>query len=203
MASRLGPAARDRMRRRRRLGDPFTIPARKLFPHVLDNFPTPRLAFKRFGHGLTKLAQVGAAAFAAGTRRWIDDALAWQIVGQRPARWLDPSPFALCSLLLGSRDLSLGFFLGLGLLEIGDGKLDLLDDLLAALRRLPELFLARILASMSFSRSISSARTFTSLASRFAWACASTSISRWARIIACAAARSVGSESEGIVTIGA
>ena len=49
-------------------------------------------------------------------------------------------PFALFSLLLGSCDLSLGFFLGLGLLEIGDGKLELLDELFAALRRLPELF---------------------------------------------------------------
>src|SRR5437660_11271899 len=69
-------------RRRRRLGDAFAIPARKLLAHVLNDFPAPRLAFERFRHSLRELAQVRAAAFAAGARRWIDDALAWQIVRQ-------------------------------------------------------------------------------------------------------------------------
>src|SRR6202022_766977 len=133
-------ATRDWMRRRRRLGDAFAIPARKLLAHVLNDLPAPRLAFERFRHSLRELAQVRAAAFAAGARRWIDDALAWQIVRQRPARRLDPSPFALLSLLLGSSDFSLGLFLGLGLLGIEDGELELFDDVLAALRRLPELF---------------------------------------------------------------
>lgn len=139
-----GAAARDRMRRRWRLSDAFAIPARELFTHVLDNFPAPGLAFERFGHSLAELAQVGAAAFAASARRWIDDALAWQIVRQRPARGLNPGPFTLFSLLPGRRDFSLGLFLGLGLLEIDDGKLELFDELLAALRRLPKLFLPHL-----------------------------------------------------------
>src|SRR2546429_8203911 len=100
----------------------------------------PVSGVERFRHSLRELAQVRSAAFAAGARRWIDDALAWQIIRQRPARRLDPSPFALLSLLLGSSDFSLGLFLGLGLLEIEDGELELFDDVLAALRRLPELF---------------------------------------------------------------
>ena len=41
-----GAPARDRMRGRRRLGDPFTVPARELFAHVLDDFPTARFAFE-------------------------------------------------------------------------------------------------------------------------------------------------------------
>ena len=51
----------------------------------------------------------------------------------------------------------------------------------------------RALASMSFSRSISSRPTVTSL-------CAIVSISRCATIIACAAPRSSGSGSEGVIT---
>jgi hypothetical protein len=75
-------------------------------------------------------------------------------------------------------DFSFGLFLGLGLLEIDDGKLELFDDVLAALRRLPELF------SPHLGDSISSAQTFASLR-------ASANISHCARIIAWAAARSV------------
>src|ERR1700730_13792398 len=83
------------MRRRRRLGDGLAIPARNLLAHVLNDLPAPRLAFERFRHSLRELAQVRAAAFAAGARRWIDDALAGQIFRQRPARRLDPSRASL------------------------------------------------------------------------------------------------------------
>jgi hypothetical protein len=146
-----------------------------------------------FGNNLAEFAQVHAAAFATGARRRINDALARKTVRQRPARRLDPRPFAFLILLLGSGDLGRGLFLGLRLLEIGDGKLQLLDELLAALRGLPEL-LAPALARMSFSRSISSAQTSASLR-------ASDNVSRWARIIAWAAARSVGIRSGSIITI--
>jgi hypothetical protein len=78
-------------------------------------------------------------AFAAVARRPIDDALSRKIVRQRPARRIDPCPFALLFLLLRSGDLGLGPFLGPRLLEIGDGEFKLLDELLAALRGLPEL----------------------------------------------------------------
>ena len=71
------------MRGRWRLCDPFTVPTRELFAHVLDDFPTARFAFERFGYSLAKLAQICAAAFAAGAGRGIDDALARKVVGQR------------------------------------------------------------------------------------------------------------------------
>src|ERR1700682_4958769 len=127
------------MRGRRGLGDPLAVPAGKFLAHMLDDFPAPRLAFERFGHSLAEFAQVRTATFAAGARRRIDDALARKIVRQRAARRLDPCPFALLFLLLRSGDLGLGLFLGLSLLEIGDGEFKLLDELLAALRGLPEL----------------------------------------------------------------
>jgi hypothetical protein len=172
-----------------RSDDPLSILA-----HMLDGFPAPRLAFERRGHSLAGFAQVRTAAFAADARRRIDDALARKIVRQRPARRLDPCPLALLFLLLGSGDLCLGLFLGLRFLEIGDGELQLLDELLAALRGLPGLLPPGLTASMRFSRSISCAQTAASLR-------ASANISRCARIIAWAAARSAGSGPEGVITI--
>ena len=71
--------------------------------------------------------------------RRIDDALAWKMFRQWPARRLDPCPFARLSLLLRSGDLGLGLFLGLRLLEIDDGEFKLFDEVFAALRGLPEL----------------------------------------------------------------
>src|SRR5271166_2769168 len=90
--ARAGEAARDRMRRRRRLGDAVAVPAGELFAHPLDDLPAPGLAFERLGHDLAEFAQAGAAAFAADARRWLDDALDRKIVRKLagPARRAPP-----------------------------------------------------------------------------------------------------------------
>ena len=62
-----------------------------------------------------------------------------RLSGSGAARRLDPYPFALLFLLLGRRNFRLGLFLGLRLLEIGDGELELLDKLLASFGGLPKL----------------------------------------------------------------
>ena len=54
--ARTGKAARDRMRRRRRLADRLAVPAGELLAHPLDDLPPPRLAFERLGHDLAELA---------------------------------------------------------------------------------------------------------------------------------------------------
>ena len=87
--ARPGAAARDRVRRRRRLGDRLAAPARELLAHVLDHLPLARHQLQRLGHVLAQLVQ-GAAAARAGRRRRIDHALARQMLGQRPARRLAP-----------------------------------------------------------------------------------------------------------------
>ena len=61
---RPGAAARDRMRRRRRLGDLLAAPARELLAHVLDHLPLARHQLQRLGHVLAQLAQRAAAARA-------------------------------------------------------------------------------------------------------------------------------------------
>ena len=86
---RPGAPARDRMRRRRRLGDRLAGAAGELLAHVLDHLPLARDQLQRLGHVLAQLVQ-GAAAARAGRRRRIDDALARQMLGQRPARRLAP-----------------------------------------------------------------------------------------------------------------
>ena len=78
--ARAGKAAWDRMRRRRRLADRLAVPTGELFAHPLDDLPAPRLAFERLGHHLAELAQPRAAALAADARGGLDDALDRQIV---------------------------------------------------------------------------------------------------------------------------
>ncbi len=130
------------MRRRRRLGDALAVAAGELLAHPLDDLPAPRLAFERLGHHLAELAQPSAAALAADARRSLDDALDRQIVREfaRPA-WRAPPPR-----LGGLRrcDLGLGLFLGLRLFQILDRQFELLDEELAALRRLAETLTARL-----------------------------------------------------------
>ena len=73
--ARAGKSARDRMRWRRRLGNRLAVPARELLPHVLDDLPSPRLAFQRLRHHLAELAQPNTAAFSTGAWRRFDDSL--------------------------------------------------------------------------------------------------------------------------------
>ena len=87
--ARPGAPAGDRMRGRRRLGDLLAAPARVLLAHMLDHLPLPRHQLQRLGHVLAELVQRPAAA-RAGRRHRIDDALARQMLGQRPAGRLAP-----------------------------------------------------------------------------------------------------------------
>ena len=98
---RPGAAARDRVRRRRRLGDLLAAPARELLAHVLDHLPLARHQLQRLGHVLAQLVQ-GAAAARAGRRSRIDDALARQMLGQRPARRLAPRRSACTATFVGA-----------------------------------------------------------------------------------------------------
>jgi len=82
---RAGPAAGDRMERRRRLGDRLAAPAGHLLAHVLDHEPARRHPLQSLGDVLAQLAQLAAAA-GAGARHGIDDPLARQMLRQRAAR---------------------------------------------------------------------------------------------------------------------
>jgi hypothetical protein len=135
-------AARDRMRRRRRLGDAVAVPASELLAHPLDDLPAPRLALERLGHHLAELAQPRAAALAADARRWFDDALDRQIVRKLAGPARRARPWRLGG--LGRRDLGLGLFLGLRLLKILDRQFELLDEKLAPFRRLAVGLAARL-----------------------------------------------------------
>jgi len=53
--------------------------ARHLLAHMLDHLPAARLAFEGFRHDVVELAQTLAAAFIAGARGRVGDALDRQI----------------------------------------------------------------------------------------------------------------------------
>src|SRR5665213_1359711 len=80
-----GPAAGNRMRRRGRLRDRLAGPARVLLPHMLDHLPLARHQLQHLGHVFAQLVQRPATT-RAGLRHGIDDPLARQVLGQRPAR---------------------------------------------------------------------------------------------------------------------
>ena len=140
--ARAGEAARDRMRRRRRLGDAVAVPAGELLAHPLDDLPAPRLAFERLGHHLAELAQPSAAALAADARGGLDDAFDRQVVRQLAGPALRTPPWRLGG--LRRCDLGLGLFFGLRLFQILDRQFELLDEELAALRRLAVGLTARL-----------------------------------------------------------
>jgi hypothetical protein len=109
---------------------------------MLDNLPAPRLAFQGLRHHLAELVQPLTAALAARARRGFDNTF------DRQAIWQGMSgPRILRALLFGgfrSCDLGLGFLLRLGFFKILNGKFELLDQQLAAFRRLPELLAPRL-----------------------------------------------------------
>jgi hypothetical protein len=129
-----GTPARDRVRRRGRLGDRLAGPARVLLAHVLDHLPLAWHQFQRLGHVLAQLAQAAAAA-RAGQRYRVDHALAWQVVRQRTAGGLAP----LEGLHRYRLDCDLGRRLGLALafFQLDQLQLELIQQR-AALRRLAE-----------------------------------------------------------------
>src|SRR3954447_4006136 len=139
-----GPAACNRVRGRRRLRYALAIAAGHRLAHVLDDLPAPRLALERLRDDLSQFAQARAAALAANARCGMNDALARQMVGQRPARRFACIDRASS---FGGRpggNLRLSLDLGLRLLEVRYSKFELLDDLLAALGGLTKLRAPRL-----------------------------------------------------------
>ena len=84
---RAGPAPGDRVKRRRRLRDRVAGSAGEFLPHRLDHLVGPRDRFQRLGDALAQLAELAAAARAAG-RRWHHHPLARQMRRQRPTHRL-------------------------------------------------------------------------------------------------------------------
>ena len=76
------PAARDDMKRRRRLCDLLAVPAGELLPHGLHDLPLARRRLQRPRHILAELAQAETAAAGAGLRRVDHHAFARQMVGE-------------------------------------------------------------------------------------------------------------------------
>jgi hypothetical protein len=145
IASRLGPAKPRGIgwEGAGALGNRLAVPAGEFLTDVLDDLPAPRLAFKGLRYHLVQLVKPLAAAFAAGTRRRLDNALHRQMVWQRPAG----RPGIGGALFLSGcrrRDLGLRFLLGLGLFKVLDGQFKLLDQQPAAFRGLPVLLAPRL-----------------------------------------------------------
>src|SRR5690606_3921859 len=112
----------------------------ELLAHVLDHLPPARHTFERLGHILAELPD-HAAALGAGARCWMDDALARQMLRQRPAGGLAlerRAPGGPCR----RRHLRRCLVLGGGLLELSELELELGDDLRPTLRRLAVLLTA-------------------------------------------------------------
>src|SRR5215213_1164635 len=84
--ARPGPAARDHMKRRRRLADLLAVAASKLLADMLDHLPLPRDHLQRLGDVLAQFAQPRAATAQAGCWPWLDHALARQMVRKGLAR---------------------------------------------------------------------------------------------------------------------
>src|SRR5271166_4177045 len=84
-ATRPGPSALDRQRRHRRLHDGLAGPAAQLRPQVADHLEAGRDVFEHFALVLADAAEGRAAAARAGAGRLVDDGLARQVRGQRPA----------------------------------------------------------------------------------------------------------------------
>ena len=111
---------------------------------MLDDLPAPRFALQRLRDDLAEFAQARAAALAADARCGMKDALARQVVRQRPARRFACINRASTFGCWRGGDLSLCRNLGLRLLEVRYGKFELFDDLLAALGGLTELRAPRL-----------------------------------------------------------
>ena len=77
-------AARDDVKRRRRLRDLLARPARELLAHGLDHLPLPRNDLQRLGERLAELGELAAAAWT-GSRAGEHDALARQMRRKRRA----------------------------------------------------------------------------------------------------------------------
>ena len=87
---RTGPAPRDRVVRRRRLGELLALAAGELLAHRLNDLPTARNHLQRLGHVLAHLRQSLRTAARARSRCRHHHALARQMLGEGLAR--GPAP---------------------------------------------------------------------------------------------------------------
>ena len=129
---RTRPAARHRVKRRRRLRYLLAAPAGELLPHRLDHLPPARDHLQRLRHILADLRQPIRSAARAGRGRRHDHTLARKVVGEWLARRLAADePLDLggpgCSLL--GREL----VLGRARRELVEGELQLVEQTLPAL----------------------------------------------------------------------
>ena len=133
-----GPAAQDRMKRRRLLGDLFTGPAAELLAHGLDYLVAARDDFQRLGDILADLGKLAAAVRAsAGAGQHV--ALARQVGRQRPARRAlagDALDHAFGLLDLGCGGCALVF--GGGRLQLFKLQFQLVEQIATAFRALTE-----------------------------------------------------------------
>ena len=88
--ARASPSSRDDVEGCRRLADLLTVTAGELFPHCLNDFPTARHAFHRFGDIFTELAKPFTATASAGYRPRHNNTLTRQMLG----KWFLDGPFA-------------------------------------------------------------------------------------------------------------
>ena len=88
--------------------------------------------------------RTGPPHFGQAQGRGIDDPLARQVLGQRPAGRLAGAAADAAAAPLGCRELGRRLFFGRALLELGELQLELLDELGAALGRAAELRAARL-----------------------------------------------------------
>ena len=199
---RPGEAARRHMERRRRLGDRLAVPARELLAHRLDHLPLARDHLQRLGDVLAKLRQPGPSRSRGSSRRGDHDALARQMVGERLARW-PPALERADRLRLGRRLLGRQFVLGRGCLQVFQLQLHLLEQPRLALRAAAIKLAPQLLdleLEMGDQRFVAGQIRLSigrlGFSACAAAASASSRAARSARIIACAAARSEGSDSE-------
>ena len=194
-----GATARDRMRRRRRLRDALAGAAGELLAHVLDHLPLPRHELQHLGHVLAELVQrrrrsTGRLPGPDRRRARAADARA---AGGAPACAARscaprPSPLPLRSppSLRPARRLP----------AARQAPVRAARAIAPRSEDCPN-FSRRSLAIVYLSFSISSARCSASLSAALARASAASNASCLAMIIACAAARSVGSESTASVIL--
>ena len=131
--ARPGPAALDRQRRRRHLGDRFARAAAHPGPDVDHHLEVRGDVFEHFAFVFAEPGQAGAAAHRAGAGRRVHHPLARQMGRQRLATARTRRA------RLGGRPISGGLgrrltslVLGLCFLEIADQQLELVDPLRGA-----------------------------------------------------------------------
>jgi hypothetical protein len=128
-------AARDRMERRRRLGNRLARPAAELLPHMLGHEPLPRHDIERLGDSLADLGELGAATTRTARRRRMNDAPTRQIGGKVAPRRLAPRE----ALHLNRRRFCFGLVLSQCRGQLLELQFQLIDEPLAALGARAEL----------------------------------------------------------------